>query len=874
MSRRDALIVGINQYGALPALRAPAADAEAVAHRLESQGEFRVKRLPEVVKNDQVIVGQKTPLNAQVLEDALVQLLTPNGKNIPHTALFYFSGHGLQRTAGVREGYLATSDSDPSANTFGVSLNWLRRLIEQSPIPQIVVWIDGCHSGELFNFSEADPGARQGVDRLFVSASREYEAAYEALDGRHSVFTQALLEGLDPYQDDADPVVNSYTLVSRVQRKLSKGEIQEPLFEISGGSIVLTRPSGLKASIFKKPMTTWSRLKQYSYGFCPYPGIEPFSEAHADYFFGREDLIQDLAHKVKASPFCAVVGASSSGKTSLLRAGLMPALKNQATTDNSNAWSMKIITPGLHPMQSLAGAFVATEADDIAKAEQLRRAETFLKEGDDGLVHLIRASLAAPSSESGLGGEQVTIPCLIIDQFEDLFAPTEDPHTQADRQQFVRCLLKALADKRLPCRIVIALRANHMEDLLRYPQLAHLVENNLFLVTPMTYEQIKAAVVKPADKVGLKLDPKLLYELMLDVTGAPGELSLIQQTLLELWRKREIGVCGGAPRLSLDTYQALGGVNNIVKNRATAVYESLSESEQKAARRIFLALCELGEGRPDGERCAYQTELVNAEYSSGLIEQTLKRLILEKLIIATQEAMADLSGGVDGLVLPGAAWQIRGNQPSDLKSWLIRNVTPMPNFHSPVTFRIAHVSLIQEWPLLRQWLTLEQRDNLRRQRRLEMNAREWQNRKNSDFLLSPSRLKDEVNFFKGHWQELSSLAQTFVTESRHRQRWRLLKRGVAALMVPLALVTGMAIPVVSRHRLPGLGRFSVESPTEKPSITWSQIHPESSSPLVAQLAHQSVVSAQQWVNGPLLAGQLMLAGPERAAPMLSAPTSP
>ncbi|MEO1620583.1 MAG: caspase family protein, partial [Cyanobacteria bacterium J06632_3] len=139
---RDALIVGINQYKSLPGLNAPAADADAVAVRLQTQGEFRVQRMPEAIKNKQAIVSQRRGVTAQMLEAALIKLFKPKGKNIPNTAVFYFSGHGLQREAGIQEGYLATSDTDPSSGNFGISLNWLRRLLQESPVRQIVVILD------------------------------------------------------------------------------------------------------------------------------------------------------------------------------------------------------------------------------------------------------------------------------------------------------------------------------------------------------------------------------------------------------------------------------------------------------------------------------------------------------------------------------------------------------------------------------------------------------------------------------------------------------------------------------------------------------------------------------------------------------------
>ncbi|MEO1180377.1 MAG: caspase family protein, partial [Cyanobacteria bacterium J06636_28] len=108
---RDALIVGINQYHNLPRLTAAAKDAEGMANMLETYGDFRVRRLPEVIAEQRPKIGQQTPVSSQQLENNLVRLLLPKGEHIPEAVFFYFSGHGLQREIGIREGYLATSDT-------------------------------------------------------------------------------------------------------------------------------------------------------------------------------------------------------------------------------------------------------------------------------------------------------------------------------------------------------------------------------------------------------------------------------------------------------------------------------------------------------------------------------------------------------------------------------------------------------------------------------------------------------------------------------------------------------------------------------------------------------------------------------------------
>ncbi len=172
---RDALVVGINSYqdANLPNLTAPASDAEAIAKILERHGDFKVWRLPEAIDPDKKTsyVGKKTKVSLTQLEEALVRLLKPVGKNISDTALFYFSGHGIRKERGIQEGFLAPSNANPDEGFYGLSLQWLRRLLQESPVKQQIIWLDCCYSGELLNFAEANPGEQgQGRDRCFIAA--------------------------------------------------------------------------------------------------------------------------------------------------------------------------------------------------------------------------------------------------------------------------------------------------------------------------------------------------------------------------------------------------------------------------------------------------------------------------------------------------------------------------------------------------------------------------------------------------------------------------------------------------------------------------------------------------------------------------------
>jgi WD40 repeat protein len=806
---RDALIVGISSYQHLPSLNAPAHDAEAIAHQLETYGDFRVARLPEIVHTDaqaekKLRVGVKTPVTIAELEAALVKLFKPKGSNIPQTALFYFSGHGLQKEAGIREGYLATSEANPNSHFYGLSLFWLRRLLEESPVRQRIVLLDCCNSGEILNFQEADPGAKSGIDRLFMAAAREYESAYESLNGQYSVFTQALLNGLDPRRL-SNGVITNYALTDWVSNSL-KGESQQPLFENSGSEIILTRCQNPLTSLYAAPVED----------ICPYRGLEPFDEAHAEYFFGREHLTDQLLDKIKNGNFLAVVGASGSGKSSLVRAGLTYRLQRGQKLSGSNHWQIRLITPTEHPIKSLADAFINTDASPIERAEQLRRAEILLQEGGTGLAKLIRASLMSAQSKTARM-------VLIIDQFEEVFTLCQGPHAERDRHRFFNCLLSALKDVGDCFSVVVVLRADFFSKCSLYKGLAEQIEQNLVMVTPLSYDQIKASITKPAEKVGLSCDPNLVYNILLDIVGAPGELPLLQYTLLELWHRRRKGINGEAPCLTLDAYTELGGVRGTLQKRADEIFYSLTEEEQQVAKRIFIALTQLGEGTEDTRRRVLKSELVSPQTSSDLVERVLEKLVVAKLVVTNQitpashhrervdQRLANMSTALR------IAQVVRSKSPQFANSpnlarlsnatalqtnvTRISQVADLDMLQIPLgdtcqeTVDIAHEALIRNWFLLRSWLD-ENREMLRRQRRIERAAREWQTGqqlRSSEYLLNGSRLLDAEDYLSQYPNELSPLALKFVAVSREESLRTRRELRMLQVSIPMTLVVALGI---------------------------------------------------------------------------------
>jgi len=806
---RDALVVGISHYQHLPSLNAPAHDAEAIAHELETNGDFQVARLPEIVQDGRLRVGQKTPVTLTDLETALVRLFKPSGANIPHTALFYFSGHGLQKEAGIREGYLATSDANPETNFYGLSLFWLRRLLQESPVRQRIILLDCCHSGEILNFLEADPGAHAGTDRLFMAASREYETAYESLTSPYSVFTEALLAGLDARRLPAG-VVTNYALTDWVSNAL-KGESQQPLFENSGSEIVLTRCQNPLTLMLPAPVED----------VCPYRGLQPFREEHAEYFFGREGLTDQLLDRLRTGNFLAVIGASGSGKSSVVRAGLAHKLQRGQAISGSDRWQIRLMTPTEHPFKSLANAFVSPDAPPVERAEQLRRAELFLQDGSAGLSHLIRASLMTDKKSEASPSRFV----LIIDQFEEVFTLCQGHNTEHIRHRFFNCLLAGVRELGDRFKLVIVLRADFFSKCSFYKGLAEHIEQHLVMVTPLSYDQIKASILKPAAKVGLVCDPNLVYNILLDIVGAPGELPLLQYTLMELWQRRYYPPEGGAPHLTLDAYTALGGVRGTLQKRADEIFYSLELEEQQVAKRIFIALTQLGEGTEDTRRRVLKSELVGGQFPPTLVETVVEKLVRAKLIVTNQimtggshqgqvdQRFANISTALrlaqvarkkSPKVEPSRLWATGGG--AETKGYDFNVIQLTQSFDlkasqdsldggSQETVDIAHEALIRNWALLRSWLD-ENREVLRRLRRIERAAQEWhsaQQPRSPEFLLHGSRLVDAEDFWHHYPHELSQQAQEYLTISREESRRVRHELRLLQVSIPLTLLVALGV---------------------------------------------------------------------------------
>ena len=360
-------------------------------------------------------------------------------------------------------------------------------------------------------------------------------------------------------------------------------------------------------------------------GLCPYKGMDYFDEADADLFVGREALTEKLTEDVLALAsksqhndrgFMAILGASGCGKSSLVRAGLMPALRWNKASAN---WTMHVLTPSAHPLQSLAttldrGASLAAIAglmDDLA--------------GDPRALSLyINREIKTP-----LGSYYL----LVIDQFEELFALC---HDEEERTVFIDNLLTSAFDPDVKAIIIITLRADFYGHCAKYPQLRQALAKHQEYIGAMNDEEMRRAIEEPARRGHWEFEPGLVDLILHDVGHEPGALPLLSHALLETWERRR------GRTLTFSGYASSGGVRGAIAETAESVFTDQFTREQQAiARRIFLRLTELGDETTTGDtrRKVTYDELILKPEEKASTQAVLKALADARLVTTSEEAV-------------------------------------------------------------------------------------------------------------------------------------------------------------------------------------------------------------------------------------------
>ncbi|MGV9785661.1 nSTAND1 domain-containing NTPase [Streptomyces sp. NPDC003435] len=500
---------------------------------------------------------------------------------------------------------------------------------------------------------------------------------------------------------------------------------------------------------------------------CPYRGLASYRQEDARWFFGRERGTEALVAQLRAAErgggLVMLVGASGAGKSSLLNAGLMPAL------EEGGAHTVRQLVPGADPLKELtrlipALAPLAAEAraaeDEETGSPGLSRAireavtEWALGHRPPGTALTIpgpRTSPESPATPVPEPGARVAArPVLIVDQFEETFTlcPSE-----ADRRAFVQFLHAACTpgpSGPAPVRVVLGIRADFYEECLGYPELADALQHRHMVLGPLTTAELREAVNGPARAVGLELEGGLTELIVREVSadgprGAhdAGVLPLLSHALLATWQRRKAG------RLTVAGYRAAGGIQGAVAATAERAWSGLDPAARTAARLLLLRLVRLGEDTQATRRRGTRRQLAAESTDPDKTEESLEALVRARLVTLDAE-----------------------------------------------TVEITHEALLHAWPRLRHWIDDNRGDHLLRQR-LEEDGRSWEDsERDSSLLYRGSRLEQARG-----WAE--SAGDTYLTRGaldflaasvRLRRRTVLISRAaVAALTVLAVLAAGAAV---------------------------------------------------------------------------------
>lgn len=451
----------------------------------------------------------------------------------------------------------------------------------------------------------------------------------------------------------------------------------------------------------------------------PFKGLQFFDENDAPLFFGREQSVANIVNRLQEHRFLVVVGASGSGKSSIIRAGVIPAIRQGKQTSNYSVsreydkrWTIITLTPTSDPFGKLALAITR----DMPTVYETKTIEKELNAHPGNLYVYLRKLLDRQQKSHLL---------LIVDQFEELFAVCKD---ELARRNYINTLLHTTTLENIGVNVIIVLRADFYAQIAQYDILREALMTRQILVGSMNRNELRQAIEEPAKKMGSTFQDGLVEQLLRDVGAGenrdpePGALPLLSHALLETWRRRS------GNSLTLFGYLATGGVQGAIAETAESTYQSLNKLQKKIARNIFLRLTELGEGTEDTSRKVALHELISTDETESDGQHILNILTQERLITTS-----------DGYV------------------------------------EVAHEALIREWPRLQNWLN-DDREGLRLHWKLRDAALDWDKHdRNYSYLYEGARLSVLEEWLPLAKQPLSELEKAFVDASIRRREQAITK---------------------------------------------------------------------------------------------------
>ena len=557
--------------------------------------------------------------------------------------------------------------------------------LDSASIVGLQAAIDLYHGHFLEDFSVPDSGAfeewallkREQLNREMMQALRRLADYYEALGDYNQALTFAWKQvELERWQEEGhQQLMRLLALSGRRSEALAQYESCTEMLKKDLG----VAPSGVTTALYetiRDEKLTPGIIRLLSElpfpGEPPYKGMQFFDEADAGLFFGRERLILRLVEHLRnilatkerpVARFLAILGASGSGKSSVLRAGLVPAIKTgQILVDGtyppqgSQNWQVHIITPTPHPLEALACSLASSSNSQIATANLIDDMRCEARS-----LHLFASKQFPTVKDEG---------CLLIvvDQFEEIFTLCR---AESEREAFIDNLLTA-AESPGAVMVIIALRADFYARCSDYQRLRHALAGRQEYIGPMNTEELRQVIERPARNAGWDFETGLVDSILKDTGTEPGALPLLSHALLETWQHRR------GRTMTFGGYSETGGVGKAIAQTAESVFNGLTPEQQVIARRIFLRLTESGEGALVTRRRTLLDELISSAGEAGEIEKVFKILADARLITLSKDAA-----------------------------------------------EVAHEALIREWPSLREWLD-QDREGLRLRRHLTEAALSWE----------------------------------------------------------------------------------------------------------------------------------------------------
>lgn len=576
-------------------------------------------------------------------------------------------------------------------------------------------------------------------------------ALYEALSGEHPFPHDSLAQIIEKQLHASLPAIHDQRpeIPKEVDQVLKQATAKDPAARFPDVlAFAAAFRHAISSGLAVPAVETYSRPLVVTALPNPYKGLRAFEEADTANFFGRQALTQRLVARLdENSPrarFLAVVGPSGSGKSSLVKAGLIPALRRGAVM-GSQDWFYVEMIPSRHPFEELELSLLRIASEPGVKLmDNLQRDER----------GLLRASrLALPAKDAQL--------FLLVDQFEEIFTLSED-HSEVRR--FLDNLYVAITEPSSQVRVVVTLRADFYDRPLMYPNFSSLVQERTEVVVPLTAEELKETIYRPAERAGISLEPGLAEAIVGDVIDQPGALPLLQYALTELFDRRENG------RLTFNAYRSIGGVLGALQRRADESYTGLDELSKEFSRQMFLRLVTLGEGVEDTRRRVLRSELeslvlngkgeaveqANSLPASGSREDPPPE--------RSGNGASSLKSGNGGLTPINGRQAIMAEVIQTFGKARLLSFDRDPVSRSP-TVEVAHEALLREWQRLRTWLD-RNRSDLRMELALRRSAGEWiAANRDPSFLLRGTHLDQFENWANETELLLTAEEHTFLEAS-------------------------------------------------------------------------------------------------------------